>query len=64
MVAKKETYDQAFSRLENIIRQIEGEEIPIDRLEKKIQEANEIIAYCSAKLKKAGADVEKILKEK
>jgi len=61
---KKETYSQAMERLEKIVRQIDNNELEIDALSEKIKEANEIIAFCSAKLTKANAEVEKLLKEK
>lgn len=61
---KKETYSQAIERLEEIVRQIDNNELEIDALSEKIKEANEIIAFCSAKLTKADAEVEKLLKEK
>lgn len=61
---KKETYSQAMERLEKIVHQIDNNELEIDTLSEKIKEANEIIAFCSAKLTKADAEVEKLLKEK
>jgi exodeoxyribonuclease VII small subunit len=61
---KKETYSQAIERLEKIVRQIDNNELEIDALSEKIKEANEIIAFCSAKLTTVGAEVEKLLKEK
>ncbi|MDR0658947.1 MAG: exodeoxyribonuclease VII small subunit [Mediterranea sp.] len=61
---KKETYSQAMERLEKIVRQIDSNQLEIDTLGEKIKEANEIIAFCSAKLTKADAEVEKLLKEK
>lgn len=61
MAKKKETYSQAMERLESIVRQIEGNELEIDELAVKIKEANEIITFCSAKLKKADAEIEKLL---
>lgn len=51
-------------RLEKIVRQIDSNQLEIDTLGEKIKEANEIIAFCSAKLTKADAEVEKLLKEK
>ena len=48
MGTKKETYAQAMDRLENIVRQID----------------NEIIAFCTEKLKKTDLEVEKIWQEK
>ncbi|MFV0546520.1 MAG: exodeoxyribonuclease VII small subunit [Bacteroides sp.] len=64
MAKKKETYSQAIGRLEEIVRQIDNNELDIDILSEKIKEANEIIAFCSAKLSKADEEVEKLLEEK
>lgn len=61
---KKETYSQALKRLEKIVHQIDNNELDIDVLAEKMEEANEIIAFCSAKLTKADAEVEKLLKDR
>ena len=49
------------ARLEAIVRQIDNNELEIDELVDKIKEANEIIAFCSEKLKKADTEIEKLL---
>ena len=64
MAAKKETYSQAMERLEKIVRQIDNNELEIDVLAEKIKEANDIISFCTEKLKKADFEVEKLLQEK
>lgn len=64
MTKKKETYSQAMARLETIVRQVDSNELEIDELVEKIKEANEIIAFCSEKLKKADAEIEKLLADK
>ncbi len=64
MAVKKETYSQAIERLEKIVQQIDNNELDIDMLGEKIKEANEIIAFCTAKLTKADKEVEKLLREK
>lgn len=64
MKQKKETYSQAMNRLETIVRQVDANELEIDELVEKIKEANEIIAFCSEKLKKADMEVEKLLADK
>ena len=51
MAAKKETYSQAMERLEKIVRQIDNNELEIDVLAEKIKEANDIISFCTEKLK-------------
>ena len=64
MAKKKETYSQAMARLETIVRQVDSNELEIDELVEKIKEANEIIAFCSEKLKKDDTEIEKLLAEK
>lgn len=64
MASKKETYSQAMARLEKIVRQIDNNELEIDELVEKIQEANAIIAFCRDKLIKADQEIEKLLAEK
>ncbi|MBR5541123.1 MAG: exodeoxyribonuclease VII small subunit [Bacteroides sp.] len=64
MAKKKETYSQAMARLEIIVRQVDGNELEIDELVEKIKEANEIISFCSEKLKKADIEIEKLLADK
>lgn len=61
---KKETYNQAISRLEQIVSQIDNNELEIDELADKIKEANSLIAFCQSKLTKADAEIEKILAER
>ena len=61
---KKETYSQAMERLEKIVSQIDNNELEIDELSVKINEANEIIAFCSDKLTKADREVQKLLSDK
>ena len=58
---KKETYSEAMVRLEKIVAQIDSNQLDIDQLADSIKEANEIIAFCTAKLTKAEAEVEKLL---
>lgn len=61
---RKETYAEAIKRLEAIVSQIDNNELDIDRLADKMKEANEIIAFCQAKLTHADEEVEKILSNK
>ena len=58
---KTETYSEAIDRLEKIVAQIDSNELDIDQLAARIKEANEIIAFCTAKLTKAEGEVEKLL---
>jgi exodeoxyribonuclease VII small subunit len=45
------TFDKAYSELEKIIKQIEGESIPLDDLAEKVREAKELIRFCEEKLR-------------
>ena len=58
---KTETYSEAIDRLEKIVAQIDSNELDIDQLAARVKEANEIIAFCTAKLTKAEGEVEKLL---
>ena len=58
---KKRTYSEAIAQLEEIVRQIDNNELEIDELAEKIEEANKIITFCKDKLTKADAEIEKLL---
>lgn len=60
---RNETYAQALERLEKIVAQIDSNQLDIDQLADKIKEANRLIAFCTAKLTKAEAEVEKLLSD-
>lgn len=47
----KLSFDTAYTNLEKIIRQIEGEAIPLDELAAKVKEAKELIRFCEEKLR-------------
>lgn len=61
MITKTTTYAQAMTRLEEIVKQIEDNELDIDQLSKHIKEANDLIAFCKDKLTKADEEVSKLL---
>ena len=61
---RKETYAEAIKRLEAIVSQLDNNELDIEQLAGKIKEANEIIAFCQAKLTHAEQEVEKLLSNK
>jgi len=61
---EKITYSQAIERLQEIVRKIDNNEFEIDALGDKIKEANDLIAFCTQKLTKADAEIEKLLGEK
>lgn len=61
MATKKESYAEAMARLETIVRQIDSNQLDIDQLSAKPKEANDIIEFCTDKLNKVDAEVEKML---
>lgn len=61
-MAKKEiTYEEAMTRIEEILGRIQREEIAIDDLAREVARATELIAACKARLQKAEEEVNKIL---
>ena len=45
------TYEQASMRLEELIQEIEKGKISLDDILVRVEEANNLIAFCKAKLK-------------
>ena len=51
------TYNTAFATLQQLVRQLENEDIQLDTLAAKVQEANKLIKYCEIKLRVIEEDV-------
>jgi len=60
-MAKKQTYESSLAELQNIIAEIEGEEISVDELSKKVKRAAELLKFCQQKLRQTEDDVNEIL---
>jgi len=61
-MAKKEIgYEEAMTRVEEILGRIQREEVTVDSLAAEIKRATELIAACKARLLKAETEVDKIL---
>jgi exodeoxyribonuclease VII small subunit len=60
---KKETYNEAVTKLKTIVDAIEKGELDVDVLSDKVKEATRLIKLCKEKLFKADEDVKKILEE-
>lgn len=54
-------YSKSIKRLEEIIQKIENEEIDVDELSEKIQEAVSLIKFCKEKIGKAEVDVKRVV---
>lgn len=61
-MAKKElTYAEAMDEIEKILGRLRSEEMNVDGLAAEVKRATELIASCKARLRKAEADVNKVL---
>ena len=61
-MAKKElTYAAAMAEIEKILGRLRSEEMNVDGLAAEVKRATELIASCKARLRKAEADVNKVL---
>lgn len=63
MAIKKQTYEQAMRRIEEIVARIENNELDIDSLGDSLKEAQQLIKFCRDKLFKADENIKKILEE-
>jgi exodeoxyribonuclease VII small subunit len=52
------TFDKAFDELTKLVEQIEDNKIQVDTLAEKVKEANELIKFCEAKLRKIEKEIE------
>jgi exodeoxyribonuclease VII small subunit len=51
------TYSEAFSKLGELVEQLEEGNIQLDNLSDKVKQANELVAICENKLRKIEIDV-------
>lgn len=51
------TYSDAFSKLENLVEQLEEGNIPLDKLSSKVKQANELITVCETKLRNIQTEI-------
>jgi len=62
-MAKKVTYKEAITEIEEILEKIENEELDVDELAEQVSRVSTLIAVCKEKLHKTEEEVEKILKD-
>lgn len=60
---KELTFEESLLKLENIIRELEKGEVPLNEMVKKYTEAMEAVKFCNDELTKATQTVNKILDE-
>ncbi len=56
------TYEQAVSRLEEIVELLEKNEVPLDEALKLFEEGTKLTAFCSEKLREAKQKITEIEK--
>lgn len=58
------TYNEAYSKLGELVEQLEEGNIPLEKLTLKVKQANEFIAICEAKLRSVDAEIKKAISKK
>lgn len=56
-------YEEAISTLETIARQLEQNELPIDKIADRLREAQKLVAFCRTQLTSVDDEIKKILDE-
>ncbi len=56
-------YEEAIATLETIARQLEQNELPIDRIADRLREAQKLVAFCRSQLVTVDAEIKKIIDE-
>ena len=62
-MAKEVKYEQALTRLEEIVEQMENDELNIDELGEQLKKAQKLVKLCKDKLTKTDEEIKKILTE-
>ena len=55
------TYEEAYTELAAIAREIESESVPVDVLAQKVRRASELITWCQARLRTTETEVNNII---
>ena len=56
------TYSDAYSKLEELVEQLEEGDVPLDKLSLKVKQANELIAICEGKLRNIQTELNDTIK--
>jgi exodeoxyribonuclease VII small subunit len=57
------TFEQAIQRLEKIVADMEGAELPLDDVLKKYEEGTRLVRFCNLKLEEAEKKIELLTKK-
>lgn len=56
-------YEEAVSRLEEIVKKMENDELDIDQMAQQLKEAQQLIRLCKDRLTKVDADIKAVMDE-
>jgi exodeoxyribonuclease VII small subunit len=57
------TYGTALAELEQILRQLEGEAVDVDRLADQVRRASELIRFCRTRIGETRMQIEQVVVE-
>ena len=60
---QEQKYEEAFARLQAIVRKLENDECDIDEIAMQLKEAQRLIKFCKDKLTKTEEEIQKIRSE-
>ena len=60
---KQMKYEEAVSRLEEIVKKMENDELDIDQMAQQLKEAQQLIRLCKDRLTKVDADIKAVMDE-
>lgn len=63
MAAKKRNFEEAMKRLEEIVREMEGGDLSLEKMMTRFEEGGELVTFCSGKLNEVEKKIEKLLKK-
>ena len=63
MNQKQMKYEEAISRLEEIVKKMENDELDIDQMAQQLKEAQQLIQLCKDRLTKVDADIKAVMDE-
>ena len=56
-------YEEAISKLEQLARQLEQNELPIDQIAPRLREAQELVSFCKEQLLSVDSEIKKIISD-
>jgi len=63
MEEKKIRYEEAVSRLEEIVKKMENDELDVDQMAEQLKEAQQLIKLCKDRLTKVDADIKAVMSD-